>query len=158
MNTNILTFLFRNGRGEDAPEALDYVLEVLSDRRYLDGSRYYCSPEMYLYFMSRLLDSNEALRARAMPAFVERVKERVGGQADPLDRAMRVIVCCKFGVEYDVDLRVLLTEQLSDGGWGLGWLYKYGKSGVRIGNRGVTAAFAIRAIQMATQHDGSGPS
>lgn len=126
------------------------MLEVLANRRYLGGSRYYPSPEMYLYLMSRLLDSDAALRSRAMPVFSERVKERVGVPADPVDRAMRVIVCCKLGIDAEVDLRELLAAQFPDGGWGVGWLYKYGTSGVKVGNRGVATALAIRAIQMAT--------
>lgn len=151
VNVNILTFFFRIGRGSDVLEALEYVLEVLVNRRYMSGSRYYLSPEMYLYLMSRLLDSDAALCSRAMPVFRERMKERVGIPVDPVDRAMRLIVCCKFGIENDVDLPELLAAQLADGGWGVGWLYKYGRSGVNIGNRGVSTAFAVRAIRMATQ-------
>ena len=151
VNVNILTFFFRNGRGGDVSEALDYVLGVLANRLYLGGSRYYLSPEMYLYLTSRLLDSDAALRSRVTPMLSERVKERVGIPVDPVDRAMRIIVCCKLGLDTEVDLQELLAAQHADGGWGIGWLYKYGRSGVRIGNRGVATALAIRAIQMATK-------
>jgi hypothetical protein len=37
--------------------------------------------------------------------------------------------------------------QGEDGGWGTGWVYRYGSSGIQIGNRGVTTALAINAIK-----------
>ena len=38
--------------------------------------------------------------------------------------------------------------QEEDGGWPSGWFYKYGSSGVRIGNRGFTTALAINALNV----------
>jgi hypothetical protein len=34
-----------------------------------------------------------------------------------------------------------------DGGWEIGWIYKYGSSGARIGSRGLSTAFAIAALR-----------
>lgn len=44
-------------------------------------------------------------------------------------------------------LMALKDLQCSDGGWEIGWLCKYGSSGVELGNRGVCTAFAVKAIQ-----------
>jgi hypothetical protein len=44
------------------------------------------------------------------------------------------------------DLAALLPMQCEDGGWELSWVYKYGSSGLKIGNRGLTTAFALNAI------------
>lgn len=45
------------------------------------------------------------------------------------------------------DLMALKDLQCADGGWEIGWLCKYGNSGVELGNRGVCTAFAVKAIQ-----------
>ncbi|KAH9833010.1 Haloacid dehalogenase-like hydrolase-domain-containing protein [Rhodofomes roseus] len=153
VNINILVLFFRHRRGRELARALDWVIEVLDQRGYMNGSRYYTSPDTYLYFMSRLLACpfDESLQDRAMPIFVDRVKERVGVPGEPIDLAMRVIVCCRLGINDEVDLKKLIAAQLCDGGWSEGWLYKYGISGVKIGNRGLTTALAVHAIQLASK-------
>ncbi|KAH9934359.1 HAD-like protein [Fomitopsis serialis] len=152
VNVNVLTLFFRHGRGNQLARSLDWVIDVLVHRSYMDGSRYYTSPDAYLYFMSRLLASpfDPALHGRAMPIFVERVQERIDAPGDPTELAMRVIVCCRLGIDNAVDLQKLLAMQLRDGGWGVGWLYKYGSSGIKLGNRGLTTALAITAIELAS--------
>ena len=48
---------------------------------------------------------------------------------------------------WESDLMKLRDLQCMDGGWEIGWLCKYGSSGVEIGNRGLCTAFAVKAIQ-----------
>ena len=40
----------------------------------------------------------------------------------------------------------ILPLQQEDGGWEPSWVYKYGSSGLKLGNRGPTTAFALNAI------------
>jgi len=47
---------------------------------------------------------------------------------------------------YDTDIRSLRNLQCEVGSWDVGWMYQYGASGLRIGNRGLTTAFAVNAI------------
>lgn len=74
------------------------------------------------------------------------MQERVGEKGSALDLAMRVLSCCALGIECSVDRRALLELQCENGGWENGWMYRYGSTGVRIGNRGVTTALAVKAI------------
>ena len=37
--------------------------------------------------------------------------------------------------------------QCEDGGWEIGYIYRYGISGMKIGSRGYTTAMAIKAIE-----------
>jgi len=37
-------------------------------------------------------------------------------------------------------------RQCQDGSWEPGWMYRYGSTGVKIGNRGLTTALAVKAI------------
>jgi len=124
------------------------VLGVLECRAYLDGTRYYETAECFLYFCARLLHRvrDEALHARLAQLLRERVLERVGCTGDALALAMRVIAGSAVGLRLERDLAELLPLQYEDGGWGPSWIYKYGSSGIKIGNRGLTTALALNAI------------
>jgi hypothetical protein len=125
------------------------VLGVLEHRAYLDGTRYYETAECFLFFSARLLDKirDEALHAKLEQILRERVLERAGcTPGDALALAMRVIVGAAVGLRLERDLAALLPLQYEDGGWGPSWMYKYGSSGIKIGNRGLTTALALNAI------------
>jgi hypothetical protein len=53
---NVLTFFYANGRGHELPKTFAWVKEVLINRGYTDGTRYYTTPECFLFFMARLLE------------------------------------------------------------------------------------------------------
>jgi hypothetical protein len=128
---------------------LDWVLGVLEHRAYLDGTRYYETAECFLFFAARLLRSagdDATLYAHLAPLLRERVLERAGCPGDALALAMRVLAGAAVGLRMERDLAALLPLQCEDGGWGPGWVYKYGSSGLKIGNRGLTTALALNAI------------
>jgi hypothetical protein len=89
---------------------------------------------------------DEALHARLAELLRERVLERAGCSGDALALAMRVLVGAAVGLRMERDLAALLPLQCEDGGWGPGWIYKYGSSDIKIGNRGLTTALALNAI------------
>jgi hypothetical protein len=59
---------------------------------------------------------------------------------------MRVLACTSLGIDCSLDRHALLTRQYEDGSWENGWIYRYGSTDVKIGNRGVTTALAVKAI------------
>ncbi|KAK7057152.1 alpha-D-glucose-1-phosphate phosphatase YihX [Favolaschia claudopus] len=134
---------------------LQWVCEVLRNRAYLEGTRYYETAECFLYFLSRLLDSSRDARLHeALGSMLkERLAERIGVEGDALQFAMRIVACLSVGLRNDVDLKSLRALQCEDGGWEIGWMYKYGGSGVKIGNRGLTTALAIQAIEMSGRYE-----
>ncbi|KXN92452.1 Alpha-D-glucose-1-phosphate phosphatase YihX [Leucoagaricus sp. SymC.cos] len=146
---NVLSLFYAYGRGSQLQETLKWVHEVLLNRAYLDGTRYYETAECFLYFISRLLSSSSdpELHALLKPVLKERVQERIGADGDSLALAMRIIVCDFVGVRDEVDLRTLLTLQCEDGGWEISSWYKYPLSGFRVGNRGLATALAIKAVE-----------
>jgi hypothetical protein len=145
---SVLTLFHSRGRGHELANTLEWVLGVLEHRAYLDGTRYYETAECFLFFAARLLHKvrDEALHARLAQLLHERVLERTGCTGDALALAMRVIVGAAVGLRLERDLAALLPLQYEDGGWGPGWIYKYGSSGIKIGNRGLTTALALNAI------------
>jgi hypothetical protein len=145
---NVLTLFYSRGRGHELANTLEWVLGVLEHRAYLDGTRYYETAECFLFFSARLLHKvhDEAVHARLAQLLRERVLEREGCTEDALALAMRVIVGAAVGLRLERDLAALLPLQYEDGGWGPSWIYKYGSSGIKIGNRGLTTALALNAI------------
>ena len=77
----------------------------------------------------------------------ERIKERIGAEGNSSALSMRIITCDSVGIRDEVDLRKLLTLQCEDGGWEIGWIYRLGVSRICIGNRGLSTALAIKAVE-----------
>lgn len=153
MCINALTLFYTHGRGSELSRTLQWIHKVLLNRAYLDGTRYYQTAECFLFFLSRLLASSEdrELHALLKPLLIERIQERIGVEGDSIALAMRILVCDFVGLEDEIDLRSLLPLQCEDGGWEIGWIYKYGSSGLRIGNRGLTTALALNALRAMSQ-------
>ncbi|KAF7361854.1 Alpha-D-glucose-1-phosphate phosphatase YihX [Mycena venus] len=147
---NVLTLFYTYNREAELQPTLKWICEVLRNRAYLEGTRYYETAECFLYFLSRLLLSSrdEGLHAALSPMLKERLRERIGVEGDALQLAMRIVACTSLGLRNDVDLRTLRSLQCEDGGFEIGWMYKYGSSNIKIGNRGLTTALAIKAIEM----------
>ncbi|KAF8210318.1 Haloacid dehalogenase-like hydrolase-domain-containing protein [Mycena galopus ATCC 62051] len=149
---NVLTLFYAFNREAELQSTLQWICEVLRNRAYLEGTRYYETAECFLYFLSRLLLSSEdaALHEALGPLLKERLQERIGVEGDALQLAMRIVACSSLGIRDSVDLRTLRTLQCEDGGFEIGWMYKYGSSNIKIGNRGLTTALAVKAIEMST--------
>ncbi|OTB13101.1 hypothetical protein K445DRAFT_14092 [Daldinia sp. EC12] len=148
VSANILACFYYYNRGHELGRTLDYVRLTLLNRSYIQGTRYYSSPDCCLGFIGRLLrsSSDDHLQATLGSLLESRVRERLGLGGSALDLAMRIITCTQLGVQCERDRRALLDLQCDDGSWEGGWLYQYGRSGVKIGNRAVTTAMAIAAL------------
>ena len=144
-----MTLFYTYGRGNELHATLKRVYEVLLNRAYIEGTRYYESAECFLYSVSRLLASSNDpdLHLMLKSLLADRVQERIGADGDALALAMRILACAFLGIRNEIDVRALLPLQCEDGGWEIGYIYKYGSSGIRIGNRGLTTAFAVKAVQ-----------
>jgi len=96
------------------------------NRAYLEGTRYYETPECFLYFMSRFLSrSRDAdLHALLKPLLKERIQERIGAEGNSSALSMRILTCDFVRMRDEIDLRKLLTLQCEDGGWEIGWILK----------------------------------
>ncbi|KAI1800362.1 HAD-like protein [Daldinia bambusicola] len=148
VSANILACFYYYNRGHEFQRTLNYVRLMLLNRSYIQGTRYYSSPDCCLGFIGRLLRSSNDnhLQTTLGPLLEAQVRERVGLGGSALDLAMRIITCSQLGVQCEHDRRALLDLQCDDGCWEGGWLYQYGRSKVKIGNRAVTTAMAIAAL------------
>ncbi|KAK7437470.1 hypothetical protein VKT23_018541 [Stygiomarasmius scandens] len=148
---NVLNLFYLHGQGHKLPQTLEWVHCVLKTRAYLDGTRYYASAEIFLFFLMRFLKNvpDGKIHNMLIPVFKERIQELIGSQGDPALYAMRVLICDYLGIHNHMDLKELLRLQCEDGSWETGWLYRYGKTGILIGNCGLTTALALKAVEVA---------
>jgi hypothetical protein len=90
------------------------------------------------------------LPARLAHLLISRMQERLGlPAAGTVELAMRIIACTHWGIHCREDVAALKASQEEDGGWPGGWICAYGSTGLRLGNRGVATALAVRAIDEA---------
>lgn len=151
---NVVRLFYTYGRGLDprlAPTK-QWIWEVLVHRAYADGTRYYHQPDVFLYFFARLLAENpgsDLHRAGGQRLLATRLREQLNTTADPMGLAMRVLAChlAGLGPLADGDLARLLATQQADGAFEMGWLCRYGKTGVKLGHRGLTTALAVKAVE-----------
>ncbi|KAL4984512.1 hypothetical protein BDW68DRAFT_190431 [Aspergillus falconensis] len=151
---NVLRAFYEHGRGHELQPSLHWVHDVLKTRAYIDGTRYYPTAEAFLYFVARLLQcTQEALLQRGFFDLLrQRVKERIGKPGDALCLAMRLLACQYVGVpaaDAERDAASLRAMQDADGGWGPGCVYRYGKTDIQIGSRGLATALAVKALSQA---------
>ncbi|KAK8078678.1 hypothetical protein PG996_004848 [Apiospora saccharicola] len=155
---NILRLFHRLGRLESEPRTRkteDYIVSCLENRACRYGSRHYTTPESFLYFVARLYDEcggpdgNRGLRER-LSVVKGDLLARVGVSVNPLALALRIAACQFAGMEtslYQKDLEKFKALQQADGGWPAGHFCCYGRTRVRIGNRGLTTALGIRTLR-----------
>lgn len=162
MCVNVLNLCYHHGYedSQSLQATESYVISVLEERSYLSGTRYYASPEPFLFFLARLLACKQAkvLREKVLCVLQDRLRERAGLPGDALELSMRILAGtsaevggCRFGAHsegiWHKDILQLRGLQSKDGGWKTGWLCRYGKTGVLIGNRGLTTALAVKALE-----------
>lgn len=128
---------------------------MLLDRSYIRGTRYYPSPDCCLGFIGRLLESSNDshLHETLGPLLISRLRERLGLGGSAMDLAMRILACASVGLPCEDDRHALLGRQCEDGSWEPGWMYQYGSTGVKIGNRAATTAMAVAALSLPSTND-----
>lgn len=124
------------------------MLAVLEHRAYLEGTYYYIGGDIFLFYVSRLIGVAPSIKERIATLFQERVKERFGREGDALALSMRIIAASSVGMRDIVDRDTLLAMQELDGGFPIGWFYRIPAAKLRVGNRGLTTALAIKAIKV----------
>lgn len=144
----MLVAFHKYGRGYELPETHDWVYQILLNRAYIYGTRYYPSPEWFLYYMSRLLaySSDPSVKDRIEGPLKTRLIERIGVQGDAFSLATRLLACKLVGIENHPDRERLVSMQQEDGGWEPSAMYTFPTDKKTVGNRGATTALAVRAL------------
>lgn len=150
---NILRVFHKFDFGSDPriKKTEDYIVNCLNNNVCLNGNRYYSTSESFLYFLTRLYVETrfESLRKR-LNAIKEQLQARLNVPTNSLALALRLFACQIVGIDsqlYRKDLETLMSLQAEDGGWPAGHFCCIGRTGARVGNRGLTTALVIRILQ-----------
>jgi hypothetical protein len=145
-----------------AKSTLRYVSDHLRSGAYLQGTRYYPSPDTFLYYVSslcrRFSDCMAELGGELRRALRRRSEEPANpgspdDQAGALNVAQRAIAACNIGATKDLrwDLVELAAMQLADGSWRAAPFYSLGKQALYFGSSAVTTMFVVKAITAGTK-------
>lgn len=138
---NVLRLAYRLGRDAELAPTARYVRALIESGTYLEGTRYYPSPDCLLYALS-LGVPFESLRAATA--------ERIGTTGHALDLAQRVLACHRLGLDGRCDRDRLRDLREADGTWAPEGWFCYGRSRAWFGSRALTTAFAIAALDGAS--------
>lgn len=134
---NAMRLAWQLGRGADLAPTWHYLRASIRDRAYLDGTRYYPSPDCLLYALALGRPFDELRRA---------VADRVGTTGATLDLAQRILAAHRLGLDATIDRARLAARIAADGtcraeGW-----FCYGRSRRWFGSRALSTAFAHAAL------------
>lgn len=143
---NVLYLATMLGRGHQLRATREYLYRVLAAREFHQGTRYYHSPDTFLYFTARLVRQFPSFHAQLERPLVDAVRERQGGSEYPLDLAQRVIISQWLRIDDGGESQKLIDLQQDDGSWPADSLFRYGRKRIFFGSRLFTTAFALRAL------------
>lgn len=133
-----------------------YVFEHLQSGAYHEGTRYYPSPDVFLYFVSRLCARFGEYREIFGPSLRAALAERNATSPNPgspddsmmsLNLAMRVLCAENLGDMDASDQKAwLASQQELDGSWKACPFYSLGRLPVFFGSSTLTTLFALRAV------------
>ena len=147
MCVNGLALFNEYGRGHQLTATEDWLYKVLTNRAFRDGTHYYPSPDLFLYFVSRLLRKAPNLRDRFGPMLKACVLERMEADGDALALASRLITAARCGVRDERNMERLLRLQKEDGSWEKGVVYRFNRTQGVAWHQGFTVSLAILAIE-----------
>jgi len=132
------------------------LLHHLSAKEYLKGSRYYPSPDTFLFYLSRAVAQSRRALLRFKPQLYSNIVSRLGSTRFPMDSAQRLLALHNVGELQAVRVRHLVAkevqnlmkQQRDDGGWELDALFTTGKSPlIFLGSREMPTILAVAALQ-----------
>lgn len=149
---NILRAFHHYGYGSDPRLAATerWVVDCLKNKACLDGNRHYSTLEGFLYFVARLYAICKTPLKKELEIVKDELIARLNEPVNPLGLAIRLAACQFAEIEpsrYRRDLELMMSLQDEDGGWPAGHFCCIGRTGARIGNRGLTTAFALKVIE-----------
>ncbi|WP_331730233.1 hypothetical protein OHV05_36015 (plasmid) [Kitasatospora sp. NBC_00070] len=135
-----------------------YLADHLASGRYLDGTRYYPSPDAFLYALSRLCARfptsarvlsnplHQAFSEREATASAEALASRT---SSALDIALRTLTADNLSrTDGQAERRLLLAQaQRGDGSWPACSYYRMGRFPVYFGSSYLTTVFALQALR-----------
>ncbi len=146
---NTFYLLHQLGVGAQAGPSWECLTNFLLSDEYLLGTRYYPSPDAFLYFASRLVRDFPGPRDELQDPLRERLAARRGTDTPCFERALRVAACANVGLEAVEDLLVVASARRQDGSWPASSFFRYGKTPRYFGSDTLSTAVGAQALAAA---------
>ncbi len=143
---NILHCLYRLSLQDKARPSEDYVFDRLVQKKYLNGTRYYPSPDVFLYFLSRLVRDYDKANSRFGDLLIQELKQRENLTEPFLDFTFRVAAMNNIGISNPQHKINIIEHQNANGSLPAESFFKYGSSNLFFGGEALSTAVAIRAL------------
>ncbi|WP_437599970.1 hypothetical protein [Sorangium sp. So ce590] len=144
---NALYLAYLLGREDEARPTEEYLIDSLRPEKIArpDAFYYYLTPDVLLYWASRLLDF-ERFTQKYAHVVEGLLRARIGSSGVPLELALRVIAANRLRVDNASERDALRRAQKSDGSWPISPIYKLGRSDIYVGSEALVTAFALKAL------------
>lgn len=137
VNSNVLMYL---GRSPETEPVVDFLVDLLREKKEIRSDKWYDSPFVLYYFFSRALRRAEA---DAGPLLLARLRSQK--PASPLETALAICARLDWGKLPGVaEVEALLDAQLDTGGWPLEPFYKGERT--RWGSEELSTGFCLEAL------------
>ena len=150
---NVLFLAHQLNRAPEARATIEHVRRVLIEETFLEGTRYYHSPDTFLFFLGRVVHcfpgETEELFLEPLKAAI---KKRLGIPGNTIDMAQRVLLCAWFGIDDEGEAERLLEAREGNGLWANDALFRYGRKKVYFGSQVMATAFAMAAVGEMGKH------
>lgn len=147
MCVNGLAFFNEFGRGHELVATEDWIYKVLNTRAFRDGTHYCPSPDVFLYFVSRMIVKAPQMSGRFELVLRDCVLGRMEAAGDALSVACRLIAAARCRVRSDFGLERLLSTQREDGSWDNGVIYHSTREAGLAYHQGLTVSLAVLAVE-----------
>ena len=142
---NALHLFYSLNREDEARPSEDFVSETLTQQNYLLGTRYYPSPEAFLYFLSRLVRDYPKARRRHGKRLLKELFERRNASDSFLDLALRCAALDNLGKCTPKYRETIIRQQYRGGYWPAVSVFKYGGANRYFGGEALSTAIGLRA-------------
>lgn len=142
---NALHLLYSVGRASEALPSEQLVSQTLKERKYLKGTRYYPSPDAFLYFLSRLVRDFVEPRRRYFADLISALYERLDERGAYMDLALRYAALDNIGFGDPKYSERILEHRTQRGNWMADSFFKYGRTSLYFGGEPLSTGLGIRA-------------
>ena len=143
---NVLYLLHAVDRANEAALSERFVFQTLGRRTYLEGSRYYPSPDVFLYFLSRLVRDYPHTTSRYRGLLRKELVERKKISSTFLDISLRCAALDNIGLDASEYRDTIRRLQAHEGYWPAETFFKYGQTNRCFGGEALSTGFGIRAL------------
>ncbi|CAG8453735.1 6996_t:CDS:1 [Scutellospora calospora] len=156
-----MRLIYKVGYDKDAKKTENYLYYTLATKSYLEGSKYFPSPDTFLYYLYKaIILSKDALNKFGALLAVN-VIDRLGTTNYPLDLAMRILIVEGLGLLKHEHMPEIINKekqtleklQQKDGSWPIDALYKTGRSEIYFGSREISTAFSLKVLYVMKHAD-----